>query len=326
MSSFRKFDLNEEPLAVEYIRTGIRGIDQLFGGGLPFNNLILIEEDEFSIYTNLLLKSVSSYVLHGNINLTYFSDNISADVTSFLQKLPARSKADYNSLAGPKDMQIAFRYNHMPSLEMETGIITDFGRTMDERLINSLLFVNDVSVHPINEVFNTLEKLISRSEEHLKCIKVKCSGSSSSQHLIIIDHLSATSSNLTEDNICPFIYQLKSFARKLNKCAIIVTTQSGWLPIVTIKRLRNICDSAIQLEAFDTMKPSVYSDDYKGALHVHKVARISSAKESLVANLGFQLKKNNRYFIVEKLFLPPDIGDTPSRVPTKSSNPTDEIF
>ena len=214
----------------------------------------------------------------------------------------------------------------MPSLDIESGFIIDFGRLIDEKLISSQINTDNITIHPISKVTEVIEELMDNAAS-LTALQGKISKNGpSSQHLIIIDHLSAMCSNLTSENICAFIYQLKSFARKLNKCVIVVTIQSGWLPIVTLKRIRNICDSAIKLEAFDPLKPSVYSDDYKGALHVHKVARISSAKESLVANLGFQLKKNNRYFIIEKLFLPPDIGDTPSRVPTKSSNPNDDIF
>lgn len=210
----------------------------------------------------------------------------------------------------------------MPSLDNETGFIMDFGRLLEEKNFKSQVNIDSIAIHPIKDVLSVMEKY---TKSQVSSHNLNNASPSKSRHLIILDHISACTSSLSSDNICGFIHQLKSFARQLNKFTILVSIQSGWLSNVIIKRLRNISDTSIQLEAFDPLQPSAYSDDYKGALHVHKVTRVSSSKDSLVADLGFQLKKNNRYFIIEKLFLPPDIGDTPSRVPTKS-NTTDDIF
>lgn len=61
---------------------------------------------------------------------------------------------------------------------------------------------------------------------------------------------------------------------------------------------------------------------FDGLFRVHKLAKVNSmsiAKQVETLDLGYQMKKNNRFIEIDKLSLPPDLSDTVSRSTCSSS-------
>ena len=126
---------------------------------------------------------------------------------------------------------------------------------------------------------------------------------------MIINNATLPCSFLDDTNIAKFVYQMKHFSRQLKRTCIIITLNYKILSAKSRKRIHNIADSVLELVSFDPLKPSIYSHNYKGVINVHKLVKNSSAGHIIsghTCDLGFQLKKHNRYFCIDKLCLPPN--------------------
>lgn len=200
-------------------------------------------------------------------------------------------------------MEIAFRYNHMPSLQ-------------DKKC--QVMFLP--SSHGIIE-----RDEIEKYNINLKNIQVigpditpDKPNSTSEPHLIIYDNFDP--SNLKSHKCESFLYFLKSHSRVFPKSLVIVTIQPSRFSMEARKRIRNISDAAFCIESLES---SHYGEDFKALFHVMKMP---SKPKNLVSELGITIRKikNHRCFTMEKLSIPPEGGDAPSRIqPTIS---TTEIF
>jgi len=92
-----------------------------------------------------------------------------------------------------------------------------------------------------------------------------------------------------------------------------------------------MADAVFELDAFEGDPRSKMYPDFEGLFLLHKLPRVNSlnvAKRIETLDIGFQLKKNSRYFEVDKLFLPPEDEEAPSRAnaPSCSSSSSNIDF
>ena len=208
------------------------------------------------------------------------------------------------------DMKIAFRYQSLPNLEDDSLIKMNFKHLMSDKEIQDNKLTID-RLHLCN-----FDNLLSK----LKTYESKEAG------IIIVHHISSVHSPYPLSKLPSLLYSLKSFSRKLKNTSIVVTCQTSALDGDKLKLARNSCDNVLELICFDKLSGSAYAD-YDGTIYVHKLMNCLSALKCgayHTSDIGFQFKLN-RHFIVKKLSLPPDIGETTSRTAT-SSKPVEQTF
>ena len=110
------------------------------------------------------------------------------------------------------------------------------------------------------------------------------------------------------------IFRLKSLTRKLTTSVVLMT----WNPQLVDRKVRrevhNMADAVFQLEAF--ARASAAYPDFDGLFKVHKLPKLNAqsvGKTIQTLDLGFQMKKHNRFIEIDKLCLPPDLSETVSR-------------
>ncbi|XP_074593629.1 elongator complex protein 4-like [Brevipalpus obovatus] len=290
-SSFKKLTVSDK--GWDSLRTGIIELDQLFGSGIPMSTLTIIEQDEFNVYARQLIQCIASNSLYdGGVKILYFScDNRYKSVEELVKDLPIRREGIEPTATA--NMEIAFRYNHMPSLQDKKCQVmflpSSHGRIEKDEIEKFNINLENIVVTGPN---TTLNKPKSTSEPHL----------------IIYDNFDP--SILENHKHESFIYFLKSHSRVFPKSLIVVTLQPFRFSIEARKRIRNLSDAAFCIESLDS---SHYGEDFKALFHVIKMP---SKPKNLVSELGIAIRKikNHRRFTMEKLSIPPEGDDAPSRI------------
>ncbi|XP_071974683.1 elongator complex protein 4 isoform X5 [Engystomops pustulosus] len=122
------------------VSTGVPSLDHILGGGLAVGTLLLIEEDTYSTYSNLLLKY---FLAEGVVNRhEVFIASASDNPQKILKDLPAPltdeippqdAKKNTPQVPGLTEdtMKIAWRYQNLPNLESVSLSSSRFGHYYD---------------------------------------------------------------------------------------------------------------------------------------------------------------------------------------------------
>ncbi|XP_069479648.1 elongator complex protein 4 isoform X3 [Ambystoma mexicanum] len=122
------------------VSSGVPSLDHIIGGGLAVGTLLLIEEDKYNIYSQLLLKYfLAEGVISGHSLFVGSAENNPKDI---LQELPAPSlddlhkgKSDPEEISASKpsqeSMKIAWRYQNLPKVSVNTVTSSRFGHYYD---------------------------------------------------------------------------------------------------------------------------------------------------------------------------------------------------
>lgn len=183
-------------------------------------------------------------------------------------------------------MKIAFMYKNT-SISNESCSF-DYGNLMSEKdFIDKNLSTENVQVINVNEIM----KLIT----------------SFKGTIFIQDGLPLQS-----------LLLLKSWTRKSSGNKLLITFDTRTLPPSTVSRIRACADGVIRVESFGPrVKPY---PDFDGVINIIKIPKINSINTNSkidTLDIGFQWK-SNRYFVIDKLSLPPDVSETASRTSTNS--------
>lgn len=200
-------------------------------------------------------------------------------------------------------MRIAWRYKSQPSVDtlFANECHFDFGLHIDEQSLNA----SDIHFCTHDKC---IENIVSSVEDHSKSVV-----------RVLIDGLGSPLSPIGVKSLPQFIIKLKSLTRKLANIVCLVTINSQLVVVsnhsYVRSRVHNIADGVIRVIAFDQKTVTPYTE-YEGLFNLIKLPKLNSfnyysAPETL--DLGFQLKNNSRFLIVDKLCLPPDLSDTVSR-------------
>lgn len=207
-------------------------------------------------------------------------------------------------------MKIAWRYSNLSgSDEVSSSNKNEFSFDLKNKLDESsryrLTRSQSLKICTHNELFNELKSKIKTKTK-------------TNKQLVVIRNYATIDGEFDEKKFCTFLFKLKSLSRAKNQC-FILTINSNYLSPLIRELSINIVDCSFQIERLS--ENSVYKD-YLGLIKINKLPKINSLNYQTTTEtleIGIQLKKS-RILNVEKLFLPPELSDAPSRVTAACSS------
>ena len=260
--------------------------------------MTVIEEDTDGLYSHVLLRCLLSQGVYDNHKCLVVSE--SKDLSD-VKCLPTKTTVSQDVLPGdqqgPGNNKIAWRY---ASKQVDNSLLQ--GQST-ERLDLSTNFTEE----------HLKQNDLSSRIEGIKVEDLSDVAKTIGADRIVIETLNSPSHGLNDVQLFRLVYQLKSLTRNSISSTVMITVNPGYFSNCTRTRLHSLADGVFQLETFNSVM-SPYPD-FEGLFLLHKIPRLNSlnvARKIETLDLGFQLKKNKRFFEVDKLFLPPE-GDAPSR-------------
>ncbi|KAM3919991.1 elongator complex protein 4 isoform 2-T2 [Leptodactylus fuscus] len=332
------------------VSTGVPSLDHILGGGLAVGTLLLIEEDTYSTYSNLLLKYfLAEGIVSGH---EVFVASASETPHKIFKDLPApltdeippqdKKVVTEGPATGEDAMKIAWRYQNLPKIESlclssaRFGHYYDISKTMSPDLLQSAkahsFYLPDIS--PLGEIYGSSSDLSCDYLQLLRSVHSAVhqggfdgSNPQKGQKNILRIGIQSVGSVLWGDDICTqerphnlhsltrFLYALRGLLRSsLSVCVITVPAHLIQNKAI-IARVRNLSDTVVGLESFigSERESNPLYKDYHGLFLVHKIPRLNSliSEVSDTKDLAFKLKR--KMFSIERLHLPPDLSDTVSR-------------
>ena len=197
-------------------------------------------------------------------------------------------------------MKIAWRYSNLPDLDEvsnqnKNDSQFELKKKVDERLIKEKQMNENLRICTHDEL---LEQLSNKAKD--------------SHPLVVIKNYATLQSEFDESQFCTLLFRLKALSRSSNLC-FILSVNSNYLSPLTRQLSTNIVDCCLQVERLT--ENSVYRDDYLGLIKINKLPKLNCLNYQTTTEtlqIGIQLKKS-RFLNVDKLFLPPELSDAPSR-------------
>lgn len=333
------------------VSTGVPSLDHILGGGLAVGTLLLIEEDTYSTYSNLLLKYfLAEGVVSGHEVFTASAGDIPHEI---FKDLPApltdeipRQVDKKNVSEGPGSaedtMKIAWRYQNLPKLESVSLTSARFGNYYDISKTMSPDMLQSAKTHsfylpniiPLDGTCGSSSEMSCDYLQLLQSIQSVVhqggfdgSNPQKGQKNILRIGIQCLGSVLWGDDICTheqpdnlhsltrFLYALRGLLRSSLSVGLITMPTHLIQNKAIIARVRNLSDTVVGLESFigSEKESNPLYKDYHGLFLVHKIPRLNSliSDVSDTKDLAFKLKR--KMFSIERLHLPPDLSDTVSR-------------
>ncbi|XP_075693854.1 elongator complex protein 4 isoform X2 [Rhinoderma darwinii] len=333
------------------VSSGVPSMDHILGGGLAVGTLLLIEEDTYSTYSNLLLKYfLAEGVISGHeVFIASASDiphkilkDFPAPLTDEIPKQDDKKNVTEEPGSTEDTMKIAWRYQNLPKLECVSLSSTRFGHYYDISKTMSTDMLQSAKTHsfylpnvtPLDEIYGSSGEMTCDYFQLLQSIQSVVhqggfdgSNPQKGQKNILRIGIQSLGSVLWGDDICThegphnlhsltrFLYALRGLLRSsLSACVITMPTHLIQNKAI-IARVRNLSDTVVGLESFigSERESNPLYKDYHGLFLVHKIPRLNSliSDGSDTKDLAFKLKR--KMFSIERLHLPPDLSDTVSR-------------
>ena len=276
------------------------------GGGIPTGSVVLIEEDSHDIYSRIMLRCFLSQGLYDGHRCLVMSNSKDLNIESLPAKTSLSSQDMLPEQQEPfQGNKIAWRY---ASKQVDNSLLQ--GQTKDKF---------DLSTNITEEVLK--QKGLTNKMEKISLtdltydLQKKAKSLTKGVDRIVLETLNDPAYGLSEVDLLRLVFQLKSLSRNQSNCAIIISVNTSFSSNNTRFRLHSVVDGVFGLESFDSGGTQMYPD-FEGLFLLHKIPRINSlniSRKIETMDLGFQLKKNKRFFEVDKLFLPPEDEEAPTR-------------
>ncbi|MCI4383807.1 hypothetical protein PGIGA_G00030890 [Pangasianodon gigas] len=326
------------------ISTGVPSLDCALGGGLAVGSLLLIEEDESDSYSRALLQYfLAEGVMSGHelfvASAQDHPDDIVKDLPSPLQDEDPEFKTVSSSNLDQQDaMKIAWRYQNLPKVQTVLSSSSRFGhyydlsKHMEQDLLQNAkihtFYLHEEQTAPthLSGVLGPYSVLLQSIQLLIKQNGFDGSNSQVKTCNVLRLALHSLGSALWGDNVCvspahnhamlTFLYALRALLRSSLSVAM-VTVPTHLIRNKLIRgRMIRLCDTAIALQSFSDAERNnnpLYKD-YHGLLHVIQVPRLNclGCEVPDTKDLAFRLKR--KQFTIERMYLPPDLSDSVSRV------------
>ncbi|XP_070618263.1 elongator complex protein 4 isoform X3 [Erythrolamprus reginae] len=267
------------------LSSGVPSLDSVLGGGLAIGTLLLIEEDVYGVYSNLLFKNFLAEGVVCGHNLFIASDKEEPDI--ILKELPCplpnlsdKEMGEVITVKSTQDsqesMRIAWRYQNKPKQEVthipfsKFGHYFDLSKTMAPELIQNIKW--DGFFFPGEAGLDSEEKSCKKACVYTRLLhsiqKVICqqgyndSTFQKKQRNVLRIGIQSLGSVLWGDDICctenpenlhsltRFMYALRGLLRtSLSACIITVPTHLIQNKAIT-ERVIHLSDTVIGLESF----------------------------------------------------------------------------
>ncbi|CAD5118338.1 unnamed protein product [Dimorphilus gyrociliatus] len=295
------------------ISTGVPGIDSIIGGGLPLGTILLVEEDETTCYGDVIERY---FIAEGVVNQhrVIIADTIEKP-SEILSKLPSiietNTEADVKEDKNSKpDLKIAWRYENSQKgggkfVDRPTrfGNYYDLSETMDitGELKPNLEAVDFSDVIDDDKATTLIERLIKLIE----------TPSENASRVLIRRFARPFWGNLCSIDICKFLLKLRNAIR--GKPTSILLTIPMHIYEDDSNSIRNFVDFALELNAVRKDKKVAGLADYHGCLRLRKSRSPYSLHTPQPDTSDWAFKQRRTKFVVERMHLPPDLGENASR-------------
>nr|XP_009676776.1 PREDICTED: elongator complex protein 4 [Struthio camelus australis] len=343
--AFPYFNGHQSPLSKVNLKNNV------CSGGLAVGTLLLIEEDKYGVYSNLLFKYfLAEGVVCGH---DLFVASAKELPTNILKELPApllddncRNELGEEATAVTSEdfqdsMKIAWRYQNLPKMEVSPTTSARFGhyydvsKTMSSELFQSIkchsfFLPEELSLPPTIKMCNmncgyarllqSIQKLIYQegfdgSHPQKKQKNILRMGIQSLGTMLWGDDICNTDKPEDAHSLTKFLYVLRGLLRKSLSACIITVPAHLIQNKAIMERVTNLSDVVVGLESFigSERETNPLYKDYHGLIHVHQIPRLNSLSCDVpdTKDLAFRLKR--KLFTIERLHLPPDLSDTVSR-------------
>lgn len=315
------------------LSSGNPSLDHIVGGGFPIGSIIGIEEDTYGNYSRILTKY---FLAEGLVNLhSTFIASLEENPYNMMKHLPTPVEDEVslklNTTQTPEEMRIAFRYNQLSVVDLEQKSTTQLGTFFDlsKRIVEDELQVHDIaywdgtqpSANPTNNAFSNPKFQSLLDAIHLKSTSPEFDPSNAvvgDKNLLRIC-LNSIGSPLWYDknfsaDLLKFVTTLKSIVRNTLSCCLITLPTHLFRHLEDNElydRLVDQLDYSIALESFigsDKGTNPVFKE-YHGLLSLVKVSALNTLAAYVPETRDFGFKLRRRKFVIEKLHLPPELGE-----------------
>ncbi|XP_058835669.1 elongator complex protein 4 [Topomyia yanbarensis] len=318
------------------LSSGNPSLDHIFGGGFPIGSVIAIEEDKYVNYSRVLTKY---FLAEGLVNGHYtVVASLEEDPVQLMKKLPTPVE-DIESMPSaknqtPEDMRIAFRYNNLSVVDLEQkpstqqlGHFFDLSKQIDQSELakhDILYWDGSQNLAQSSKLFTNRHYQSLLDAIHLKSSEPRFSPTSTDvkeKNLLRICINSLGSPLWYDQNFFPdaikFLTILKSIVRNTLSCCLIT------LPAHLFRHLENSqqyarlidqTDYCVALESFagSDKETNPAFKEYHGLLDIVKLSALNSLAAFTPETRDLAFKLRRRKFVIEKLHLPPELGDDSS--------------
>uniref|UniRef100_A0A1Q3G1X0 Elongator complex protein 4 n=1 Tax=Culex tarsalis TaxID=7177 RepID=A0A1Q3G1X0_CULTA len=315
------------------LSSGNPSLDHVFGGGFPIGSVIAIEEDKYANYSRVLTKYFLAEGLMNNHSI--FLASLEEDPVQLMKKLPTPvedSEQDKPQKAQtPEEMRIAFRYNNLSVVDLEQKPSTQIGHFFDlsKQIEESELAKHDITYWDGSAV-ETSEpsKLFTNScyQTLLTAIHAKSrqpqfdpANTDVKEKNLLRICLNSVGSPLWYDQNFPqdivlFLTLLKSIVRNTLSCCLVTLPTHLFHHLADprlYERLIDQTDFCIRLESFagSDRETNPAFKEYHGLLDLVKLSALNSLAAFVPETRDLAFKLRRRKFVIEKLHLPPELGE-----------------
>ncbi|XP_057290380.1 elongator complex protein 4-like isoform X2 [Hydractinia symbiolongicarpus] len=330
------------------ISTGIPSLDSLLSGGLAVGTLMLIEEDVYYSYANIMQKmflaegvTCDHYLFLASANQN--PNDIIKEIPTNVNETESPTK-ESSKKATEEGLQIAWRYQNKPKVTStastsQFGHYFDLSQTLSEEKRSKVQFASftpEFEDKITKKSMNTFYKKLLRSIKNT----IDRKGLSTENSTVIPPILrisisslgspfwkeSMLSSDEYDSSLAWFLLSLKSLLRR-SYASCLVTVPAHLIQDESyINRLEHCCDTVIRLESFagSEKEQNPLYKEYHGLFHLKKHAKLNCICGQNIDTSDLAFKLRRKKFVIEKLHLPPDISETASRSQgnTSSVKPT----
>ncbi|KAJ3257902.1 Elongator subunit elp4 [Boothiomyces macroporosus] len=333
--------------------TGVASFDEILGGGIPLGRTLVVKQDRYTGYSNLLMKYFIAEGIELSHDVTYIT--LDSNPEDFILELPAtvenkaateiEEDSDYvpskQTLSGRNmgalrtpgrnsdKMSIAWRYQSLPKVSesftnssktMSTYCHTfDLTKQIDKSTLAkaNISLINRETVESAEQGSNSYEKLLSLLKTQLLQILRVGINSIGSINWDDGDSIS---------EMYKFFYNLRRLVRGTNIVVFLTLpeyfyqSENGKNYSSIIKRVEFAVDAAIEVESFagsTKFFDANYTSDYHGLIHPVHIFRINSLIESTrLSNVQLHslgFKVRRKRFSIEPFVLPPEDSDKSSK-------------
>lgn len=223
---------------------------------------------------------------------------------------------DIRAKSVPTKIKIAWRYSEPEVSSPSDGVARmeqiDFGTPLlNEHTAENLGKVEIMNVHDGDSPAQILSQL------NQKVIDLKKSFSTVN---IVTESIMHPFSPLVDNvNLCNFVFGLRCLSRILDKGAILISYDCDMIENYNEiqQRLYNLADCVVSFYSYETGENKLTGyKDIDGTLNYVKVPKIASYGfhfQRDISDWGYRLTKNQRFFMIDELSLPPCDDDDEAR-------------
>lgn len=280
--------------------------------------ILLIEEDKYGNYSRVLSKYFLAEAVQRKHGIFYAS--LEDDPNLVLRTVPRPVEGDSTKVVADRkpimdesdDMRIAFRYNQLPKVDSEIPGSSSSSTSYD---LSTSISDSDLSSLHVT-CYDGMSAGLITSLKQVATQDLYSKGEPQNLLRICINSFGSPvwySDTNFGRTLLTTLVQLKAIVRNTNSVCLL-TVPGHLLNSVDLNlmpQIRNLVDISMEIESFaasDKETNPVFKD-YHGLLHIKKLSAVDTLAAFCPETLDLAFKLKRKRFVIEKLHLPPELGE-----------------